>query len=62
MYCPEDKNTILIVEPNIKDEANAIFQLLGIHVVSGHRFLGGEGGHDTDSKRQFVQSKVTEWI
>ena len=44
MYCPENKKTILTVEPNIKDEANAIFRLLGIHLVSGHHFLGGEGG------------------
>ena len=30
-------------------------------MVSGHSFLGEFIG-DTDSTRQFVQSKVTEWI
>ena len=60
-YYPEPKKTILIVDPTFKDEANVIFQPFGISVVSGHRFLGRFIG-DSDSTRQFVQSKVTEWI
>ena len=60
-YYPEPKKTILIVDPTFKDEANVIFQPFGISVVSDHRFLGGFIG-GSDSTRQFVQSKVTEWI
>lgn len=40
-YHPEPAKSVLVVKPDFKDKAEALFGKFGIKIVSGNRFLGG---------------------
>ena len=58
-YYPEPKKTVVVVDENDVDAANASFHDLGIKVVRCHRFLGGFIGDEEHAKR-FVDEKVKD--
>ena len=59
-YFPEPSKSFVVGE-HCRSEAEALFQGLGVHVVTGHRYLGGFIG-DLNQRNVFVQKKVNNWV
>ena len=59
-YFPEPSKSYLVVPEYCRAMAKAMFQNLGVHVVMGHRFLGGYIGN-LCGKDVFVQRRVDKW-
>ena len=60
-YYLEPKKTVVVVDENDVDAANACFHDLGIKVLRGHHCLGGFIGDEEHMKR-FVDEKVKDWM
>ena len=60
-YFPEPSKSFVVVGEHCRSEAEALFQGLGVHVVTGHRYLGGFIG-DLNQRNVFVQKKVNNWV
>ena len=56
-YYPEPKKTVVVVDENDTDAANACFHDLDIKVVRGHRFLGGFIGDEEEHTKRFVDER-----
>ncbi len=59
-YSPEPHKSYLVVSPELKEQAEALFANLGISVVTGQHFLSSFVGDDP-GKTTFVQRKVNQW-
>ena len=57
-YHPKPEKCILIVDADHEARAKSMFQHLGIKVVNGYSFLGG----DRESTKQFLDNKITGWV
>jgi len=56
-YFPQPSNCFVVVSPPFVKQAKSLFGCLGVKVVTGHWFLGG----DIDLRQDFVQQKVHQW-
>ena len=59
-YFPEPTKSFVAISERFKGEAEAVFGGLGVHVVTGHRFLGGFIG-SLSARDDYVLSKVHRW-
>jgi len=59
-YFPEPTKSFVVVSERFKGEAEAVFGGLGVHVVTGHKFLGGFIG-SLSARDDYVLSKVHRW-
>ena len=59
-YFPEPSKSILIVKEEFHATAKELFQHQGLTIVSGHRYLGGFVGDQTELAK-YVRSRVIKW-
>ena len=60
-YHPEPTKSFIVVDERWRSEAVAVFGDLGVQVVTGHRFLDGFIGSQSE-KDEYVMSKVRRWV
>ena len=60
-YHSEPTKSFVVVDERWRSEAVAVFGDLGVQVVTGHRFLGGFIGNQSE-KDECVMSKVHRWV
>ena len=61
-YLPNGSKTFIVVEPELVETANEIFQGTGISIsTEGRRYLGGAIG-TTSFRNQLIDQKVREWV
>ncbi|KAI5742861.1 hypothetical protein M8J77_012006 [Diaphorina citri] len=60
-YHPEPAKSIIIVKPELKSQAELLFQDLNVKIELSHRFLGSVIGPD-EMKKEFIKEKVSKWI
>ena len=58
-YFPNPTKSILVVKPQIVEQAEAKFAHLGFTVVTGTQYLGGHVGTNNNTK-EWVSEKVTK--
>jgi len=59
-YFPRPTKSFVVVSERFKGEAEAVFGGLCVHVVTGHKFLGGFIG-SLSARDDYVLSKVHKW-
>ena len=60
-YFPEPTKTYIVVDESDFEEAQRLFEPLGVNVTVSHRLLGGH--LDSSAGRSlFVQEKAAEWV
>jgi len=59
-YFPEPTKNFVVVSERFMGEVEAVFGGFGVHVVTGHRFLGGFIG-SLSARDDFVLCKVHRW-
>ena len=59
-YFNETSKNIVIVAPQFKEQAQALFQEFGIQVLTGHRFLGSFVGSELD-QNEWLKGKTDFW-
>ena len=60
-YYPEPRKTILVVDMKDEAEAHALFDELGVSVITGQCFLGGFIG-DQEGTHEYGKRKVQTWV
>ena len=60
-YHLEPTKSFVVVNERWRSKAVAIFEDLGIQVVTGHRFLGGSFRSHSEID-EYVMSKVCKWV
>ena len=60
-YHPEPTKSFVVVNERWRSEAVAIFEDLGIQLVTGHRFLGGSL-RSHNERNEYVMFKVCKWV
>jgi hypothetical protein len=59
-YFPEPTKSILVVQPEMVDQATEYFQNLNFKITTGSRYLGGFVG-SRSSCEEYVKEKVFSW-
>ena len=57
VYNPEPKKTVIVVDENDEEAANACFHNFGIKVVNGYRFIGSK-----ELTKQLIEDKIDAWL
>ena len=60
-YFQNPSNNCVVFYPASVASAKQVFDLLGVPVVTSHRFMGGFLG-DAQARNTFVQGKVDQWV
>ena len=60
-YFPEPTKTYMVVDESDFEEAQRLFEPLGVNVTVSHRLLGGHLGSSA-GRSLFVQEKAAEWV
>jgi hypothetical protein len=60
-YFPEPEKSILICDPDVKENCESVLDEFKFQFASGSRYLGGFIG-DVDSLEKWIQPKIKAWV